>query len=156
MNIKLKKIGKDNWNVAAELAVADDHKKYVASNLYSIAEVQFHPGLNAYALYNDDTMIGFAMYGVEEDSDREDLKDPYPGSDFWIWRFMIAEGERFKGYGKEAMKLIIADAIKAGKNKVFLSTEPSNEKAIKFYKTLGFRTTGVIEDGEEIFVLKLS
>ncbi len=155
MKVRLEKINGDNWEDAISLAVSEDHKKYVASNLYSIAQDQFHPGINAYAIYNEDTMIGFALYGVEDEPDEEDLKAAYPATYFWIWRFMIAEGERFKGYGKEAMKLIIGDADRAGHKKIYLSTEPNNEKAIKFYQSLGFKTTGVLQDDEEVYLLEI-
>ena len=153
--IRLEKINGNNWEEAIDLAVSEDHKKHVAPNLYSIAEVQFHPGYNAYAIYNGDNMVGFAMYGASEEIDEEDSEYVYPYTLFWILRFMIAEGERFKGYGKEAMKLIINDAVKAGHDKVFLSTDPDNEKGIRFYTKLGFTTTGVMQYEEEVFVLNL-
>ncbi len=153
MKIRLQKITKHNWQQAIKLPTSEDHKHFVASNVYSIAQVQFHPGINAYGIYNDEVMVGFAMYGtleeLEEDEDGPDRR-------FWIWRLMIAEGERFKGYGREAMKLIIAEARNSNQRVVVLSTEPSNEKAIKFYESLGFKATGVVEDGEEIFILELN
>ncbi len=153
--IRLEKINGNNWKEAIELAVSDDHKKNVASNLYSIAEAQFFPGIEAYAIYNEGFMIGFTMYGATDEETEEDEDDVYPGTLFWIWRIMITEDERFKGYGKEAMKLIIKDAIKAGHKRIFLSTKPDNEKAIRFYKSLGFDTTGVIQYEEEVFVMEL-
>lgn len=152
MNIRLEAITRFNWDEATDLPVTDDHKEYVASNLYSIAQAQFIPGVDAYAIYNDDKMVGFAMFGSTDITDEEDgSKDPR----FWIWRLMVAEGEQYKGYGKEAMKIIIGKAIEAGEKEIMVSTEPQNVKAIKFYKDLGFEETGIIDDGEEVFRLPL-
>lgn len=148
MKIRLEKINKDNWEEALDLRVAEDHKKYVASNLYSIAEAQFYPGCKTYAIYNDAKMVGFAMLGV----DTEDETDKR----FWLIRFMIAAGEQYKGYGKEAMKLIIEEVRKNNHSELVLSTNPDNEKGIRFYKSLGFETTGTIQDGEEVFILDLN
>ena len=151
--IRLVRIDQDNWEDAIELPVAEDHKQFVASNLYSIAEAQFSPGVNTYGIYKGEKMIGFAMYGAGLEADDDDDEDDYPGTEFWIWRFMIAEGYRFKGYGKEAMKQIINEAKGMGRKRILLSTGPTNEKAILFYKSLGFSSTGVIKFDEEVFIL---
>jgi ribosomal protein S18 acetylase RimI-like enzyme len=152
MNIRLEAITRLNWEEALELQVTDDHKEYVASNLYSIAEAQFIPGVDAYAIYREDKMVGFAMFGSTDIPAADDgTKDPR----FWIWRLMIAEGEQYKGYGKEAMKIIIGKAREADEKVIMVSTEPQNVKAIKFYKDLGFEETGIIDDGEEVFRLPL-
>jgi len=114
MEIQLKKIDLHNWEEAIDLPVSEDHKKFVASNLYSIAEAQFFPGYNSYAIYAKEKMVGFALYGAGSESDEDNPdNNKYPYTNFWIWRFMIAEGERFKGYGKQAMQLVVQDAIKA-------------------------------------------
>jgi diamine N-acetyltransferase len=39
--LTLKPITKDNWEEAIELKVKEEQKLFMASNLYSIAEVQF-------------------------------------------------------------------------------------------------------------------
>lgn len=152
MNIRLEAITRFNWDEATELPVTEDHKEYVASNLYSIAQAQFIPGVDAYAIYRDYRMVGFAMFGSTDIPDEEDGSKDLR---FWIWRLMIAEGEQYKGYGKEAMRLIIKRAKESGAKEIMVSTNPKNVKAIKFYKNLGFEVTGIIDDGEEVFRLPL-
>jgi len=152
MSIQLKKIDRMNWENAIELPVTEEHEKYVASNVFSIAEAQFYPGVDAYAIYNADKMVGFAMFGV---TDVPDEDDGSTDERLWVWRFMIAKGEQFKGYGKEAMSLIIKMAKEKGHKEIMLSTEPGNEQAMKFYESLGFKDTGEMQFGEEIFSLQL-
>ncbi len=42
-----------------------------------------------------------------------------------------------------------------GIEKIELSTKPDNEHGIKVYEEFGFIDTGVLDDGEEVFVLYL-
>ncbi len=156
MSIKLEKINRYNWEEAIDLEVSEDHRNHVTSNEYSIAEAQFYSGIDAYAIYNDDKMIGFTLFGAAIDDDNDEEEIVYPGSLFWIWRFMIAEGERFKGYGKEAMRIVIEKARQAGYKIVYLSTDPDNAKGIRFYRGLGFKSTGVTQYEEEVFELILN
>ncbi len=148
LSTRLELITLYNWEEAIELPVSDDHEKYVASNLYSIAQAQFIPGVDAYAIYYDDKMVGFAMFGS---TDIPDENDGMQDLRFWIWRLMIARGEQYNGYGKEAMRLIIEKARETGQKEIMVSTEPENVKAIRFYKNLGFEDTGIVQDGEEVF-----
>ncbi|HSG42577.1 MAG TPA: GNAT family N-acetyltransferase, partial [Anaerolineales bacterium] len=126
---------------------SDDHVRFVAPNVYSIAKAQFHPDtLKAYCIYSDDTMVGFVMYGPRED-------DP---SLLWIDEMMIAEGHRRQGYGRAALQAIFEDAKQGGFSRVGLSTKPENVKAIRLYESLGFRSTGEIYDGGNEFILDLT
>ncbi|MEA3430805.1 MAG: GNAT family N-acetyltransferase [Nanoarchaeota archaeon] len=146
MVVKLIKINKDNWKDAVNLKISDDHRNYVTSNLFSIAQVQFYPGMNIYGVYLDEVMIGFVMYGVDDFSNDKR---------FWIWRMMIAEDYRCKGYGEESLKLIINDAINKGLDVLVLSVLANNNKAISLYKKLGFKRTGNIIDSEDEYLLDL-
>lgn len=149
MSLRLEKIDIKNWKAATELKTSEDHKKFVAPNVYSIAQAQFYPEVTAYGVFHHDQMIGFTMYGVVPKS--EDNHDDR----LWIWRLMIDEDHRGKGFGRDTMKLIIEEAKNLGYQTLVLSTEPENYKGIKLYESLGFKATGIIEDGEEEYVLSL-
>lgn len=83
----LKPITKDNWHAAIRLEVAPEQRKFVASNLYSIAQSQFEPGTVLLGIYNEDeTMVGFLMYGPYHD-------------EMWIWRLMVDQQYQGRGYG---------------------------------------------------------
>ncbi|WP_245863965.1 GNAT family N-acetyltransferase [Paenibacillus donghaensis] len=85
------------------------------------------------------------MYGLPEDSESYEL-----------CRFMIDRKFQGKGYGKQALSLIIEEMKnRFGCKEIHLSTGPENTRGKHIYENLGFVSTGEIEDDEEIYVLKL-
>ncbi|GBF76146.1 spermidine acetyltransferase [Paenibacillus sp. 598K] len=137
--IRVGKVDGSNWEACAQLKVSAEQERHIASNLYSIAEVQFLPGFEVRALYHGDTLVGFAMYGLDPD-DRN----------YWIYRFMIDERYQSRGYGKQAMAQIIQEIErKPDRTDVLkLGYHPDNETARRFYASVGFVETGPSSWGE--------
>jgi len=77
-----------------------------------------------------------------------------PDDRYWLWRFMIDEECQGCGYGKEALKQIIAYFKDNGAINIRLSTKESNVKAIHLYESAGFVRTGEMVDEETEFELK--
>jgi diamine N-acetyltransferase len=141
MNITLREVNQDNFDEVISLKV----EKYCASNLYSLAQAKvFHEAIPL-AIYNDDTPVGFIMYGIE----------PRDNNEYWIDRFMIDEKYQKNGFGKKALELLI-DIIKQDKahDKIKISTNPENMVARKLYAELGFYETGELHDDEALMILK--
>lgn len=145
-DIRLVPVNAQNFHSCTKLPTGPDHK-YVAPNVYSIAEAQFFPGTHSCCIYHQDNMVGYIMYTWDYD---EANLHPF----LWVDRLMIAEYQRGKGYGRVAMQQVIAEARQRGCVRVALSTKPENNKAIRFYESLGFHSTE-IEDGEMVYVLQL-
>ena len=140
--IELKEITEENfWNIIS-LKVGKD-QNFVASNAISIAQSKIFPSMIPLAIYNAQIPVGFLMYGIDPDD-----------NNYWIIRLMVDEKHQKNGYGRMAMETII-EKIKEDKNhkKIVLSTNPENKVGIKFYKKLGFISTGKIIDDEEVFEL---
>lgn len=144
MNITFKEITKNNLYPLSLLKLTAEQEKFVASNIYSVAQSKFHPDWHPLGIYNDDTLIGFFMYGVD-DTDNT----------MWIIRMMIDIEHQGKGYGKEAMRMML-ERIRTGHEhkEVFLCFVPTNERAKKMYESFGFTDTGKFEDDEMIYNLK--
>jgi diamine N-acetyltransferase len=141
--IRLVNVNKDNWQACIQLPTSEDHARFVAPNVYSIAEAQFYPDtVAACCIYAGETMVGFAMYGSDEDD----------ATLFAIDRLMIAEGHRGKGYGKATLSAILEEAKRRGFSRIRLSTNPENMKAIKLYESVGFRATGEMDGDEAVYV----
>ena len=134
-------VDKDNWRECIALPTSGEHARFVAPNVYSIAEAQFYPKATASCIYDDAQMIGFALYGPSED-------DP---DVFWIDRLMIAEPHRGRGYGRAALRLILQEAEARGYSKVALSTDSENARAIRLYESVGFVATGEHDGGEAVY-----
>lgn len=84
-----------------------------------------------------------------------DLDDEV-GRCFWLWRLMIAAGERGKGYGAAALQVAFAELRRRGASEVYSSWVAGDGGPEGFYRKLGFQPTGEIDDGEIVARLALS
>lgn len=152
MNIELRDIDSDNF-LECVLLKSEDVKGYhlfernVTSNAFSIAQSRVEPNWIPKAIYAEDKMVGFAMYGFE------------PKYKFYfITRLMIHYKYQGKGYGKQAMLKIIDEIKKFNCAEVYTSIVPTNAVAEHLYTSIGFISTGrTIEFGgeyEPLFSLK--
>lgn len=91
--ITLREITKENLREAARLNVAPGQENFVAPNAYSVAQSKFYPTWAPLAIYAEDTMVGFLMYGRDEDGDQ----------DYWLIRLMVDKQYPRRGYGRLAM-----------------------------------------------------
>ena len=141
--LKLKTITKDNWIQAISLRVREDQVNFVASNAFSLAQLNFLENFHAKGIYYGEEMVGFTLYGIDEDD-----------HEYWIYRMMIDEKHQGKGYGKEAVKLVIDDIRNRKEDRhqtITLSYEPTNEHAKRIYEKMGFQeVAGLIIDGEQV------
>lgn len=143
MNVELRKITEDNWIHCISLKVAKDQERFVASNVYSVAESKFDPEATIAGIYYNEKMVGFTMYGINADTNQ-----------FWIIRLMVGEAFQGKGYGRAALKILIGIARDSGYPDLYLSYVPGNERAEKLYTDIGFRPTGEVEHGEIVVCLR--
>lgn len=146
--IKLRQITAENWDTAIQLKVSEDQKSFVASNLYSIAQVQFLSDFKAMGVFAEEEMVGFALYGIDPDD-----------GNYWIYRLMIDEKSQGKGYGKAALTEVLKD-IKIGNSTfiplVMIGYEAENHQAKKLYKNAGFVETEIAPWGEQLAKLELN
>ncbi|MBP1907690.1 diamine N-acetyltransferase [Paenibacillus turicensis] len=144
--INLKEITKDNVVKASFLTTNTNgevtlNEQFVASNVISIAQSKYMPAMETKAIYEDDEMVGFVMYGIDE-------------GELWIMRYMIDYRYQGKGFGKLALGLIIDEVWKSyTEQQIKISIEPENKKAKKLYERLGFVDTNTFEDDELVMVL---
>lgn len=156
--VELRKITYDNFDECVKLKPNEDQRNFVAPNVNSLAEA-YVALVNdecipmPYAIYSDDTMVGFIMlaYSKANESTAENT--------YWIWRFMVDKQYQGKGYGRKTMGKVL-ELIKTfphGKaSSIQLSYEPENIVAKTLYASFGFKETGEIEDGELVARLTLS
>lgn len=97
-------------------------------------------------IYEDDKMIGFAMYGqwYEEECER-----------VWLDRFLIDQRYQNQGLGRQALRTLITYILlEYGCEKIYLSLYKDNTHALKLYESLGFYFTQEKDiHGEEVMVL---
>ena len=147
MELSLRPIDKDNWEEAIQLKVKDGQKDFIASNLYSIAEVQFLDQFTACGVYDAEQMVGFTMFGVDSDDDN-----------YWIYRLMIDEMHQGKGYGNAAVKLVIEEIKRmntTGIPLIMIGYDKENEGARATYTKAGFVETEIAPWGEQLAAFRL-
>lgn len=148
MKIELRKINAANRDAVVLLAVTDSQKEYIAANSKSLetAAEDVHQNIaRPFAIYADDNPVGFTMFAFDFEGDEPE---------YWLWRFMIDQKHQGRGYGSAALEKIIAYFKENGADHIFLSTKPSNIRALQLYHKYHFAETGEMNDGE--IVLKLS
>ncbi|WP_369308546.1 GNAT family N-acetyltransferase [Providencia rettgeri] len=138
----------ENWEDCADLQVSQAQSAFIASNLYSIAEVQFLTGFVVKGICHQGEMIGMVMYGIDPDD-----------GNYWIYRFMIDEKHQGKGYGKQAMALLIADIQHANTADIpflMVGYHKENTNAHYFYQSAGFISQGLADWGEHLAQYRLA
>lgn len=141
--ISFNEITKENFWDCIELSVTQEQIDFVTSNAVSIAQSKVQPECIPLAVYDDEIMIGFIMYCIDEED-----------GEYWIYRMMIDKNYQSKGYGNKTLEKLL-DIIKQDKthNKVYLGVHKESIYAVKLYKSFGFYFTGQVFGNEYIMVL---
>ncbi len=147
-SIHLIDVTSDNWLKVCKLHPGKEGADFVASNSFSIAQSVYEKSWVIKGIAMGDTLIGFTMYGLDEDSQK-----------YTLCRFMLDQSYQGKGYGKEALQVILAEMRSSyGCNEVYLSTSPNNHRGKHLYQKASFVPTGETcgegEGIEEVFCLK--
>lgn len=168
MELHLEKNTYLNWHDVEDLRVTREQKQFLPDNMESLAYAGIvrESGFQVFtfSIYKGEKPVGFAMIGYDipyEPDDDLNIKYWFTRSCYLIWRFMIDKRYQGRGYGREAMKLIL-DFIKTGPCRkaeyAWLCYAPENTVARRLYASLGFEEVPEAynpEDDEILAVLKL-
>ena len=145
--VTFKAITEDNFSAVIEMKRPAD-EKFVASNAYSLAQAWLYRDAGdvyPFAVCDGEKPVGFMM--LDEDLEERCLI---------LWRIMFPVEYQNRGYGSQAIRLLIQMAEASGKyDFMLLDCVPGNEIAIHVYEKLGFRPTGQIVHGEIEYRLEL-
>lgn len=145
MSIRLAAIDSENFAAVCDLDVSDEQQDYVASNMWSLVESHYIPGLTCRAIYHNEQPVGLLMWALE---------CPTKVS---IWRFMVDQHYQKMGIGRIALNLALSE-IKADKaiKEIEICYQPSNPVAKDFYSSFGFQELGMDSEGDDMLaVIKL-
>ena len=118
---------------------------FVAPNAYSLAQALFRDTAWYRAVYAGKAPVGFVM-----------LDDDTRKQEYYLWRFMIAPPFQKQGIGARAVARLI-DYVRSrpGATELLVSYIEHEEGPADFYRGLGFRETGEIDEGEVVMRLDL-
>ena len=138
--INFRKITEENFDAIIKMK-RPEGENFVASNAFSLAQAWLYRDdgdVFPFAIYDDDTVVGFML--LEEDMEDERLD---------LWRIMLPPENEGKGYGTAAVKLLIQYAKDSGRYKsIGLLCGPKNCNARHISDKLGFQPTGEICYGD--------
>lgn len=140
MTVALVDVDADNWRAAAAVTPRADQQRFVAATTYYLCLCHYGRVWKPLAILRDDTVVGFVMWGVDEDGNR------------WIGGLVVDADAQGQGVGRAATKALVALlAAQPGCGEVALSYQPENVAARALYESLGFTETGETEDdGTEV------
>jgi RimJ/RimL family protein N-acetyltransferase len=135
--VSLREITEDNIDWVGEVRVVGEQRFHVASVAKTFWQSRTRPDLWLRAIYAGEEPVGLVCVKVK-------------GDEAYIARLIVDFRHQGRGYGKEAIRLILEHArTLPGCNRVTLSHVPSNERVARLYERFGFRHTGAAdEDGE--------
>jgi diamine N-acetyltransferase len=144
-SVSLREITGDTVRTICDLTVLNEQKKFVAPNAVSIAQAYFSKYAWFRAIYAEEAPVGFLM-----------LHDQPEKPEYYLWRFMIDARYQGRGFGRQALALLIQH-VKTRPNATELLTSVLQAKGGPqgFYETLGFELTGEYEEGEAVMRLLL-
>lgn len=137
MNLHICEVTAKNWRSVAALNVTAEQRQFIESNAFSLAESLFEENATSLALYDKETLVGYAMYGWYSEKNES----------IWLDRFMIDYNFQGNGYARQFLRLLISYLQQKYRcKKIYLSLHPNNKLAMKLYESFGFRLTGDIDD----------
>jgi diamine N-acetyltransferase len=149
--VTLHEITAESLSAILALDPRADRQQFVATNATSIAQAHFEPAAWFRAICAADEPVGFAML-----YDPTRAASPEHPDRCLLRRPMIDARQQRKGYGAAAVRLLIAHAgALPGVVAMDVSFVPGAGGPGDFYRQLGFRDTGVVDDGEVVLELGL-
>jgi diamine N-acetyltransferase len=143
--VTLREVTAETVRAVCALEVASTQRGYVAPNAVSIAQAHFEPKAWFRAVYAGEEPVGFVM--LHEDTEK---------LEYFLWRFMVAAEHQGKGYGRQALDLVVKHVrTLPGARVLGSSFVPGEHGPQAFYLRYGFVETGEVEEGEHVIRLDL-
>lgn len=137
--IYITEINENNIEQAKKLEVSEKQKNFLDNSVGIIKRAEDYKRLNPhlFGIAKGEELVGLALV-------KDFAEEPF-GYD--LQQFMIDKSFQNKGYGTEALKLIL-DFLKNEKrfDHVELCVNKSDVQAIKLYKKAGFKDSGYVDE----------
>ena len=146
--VALRKITEENFIDAFDLRLADGQEAFVSHPIRSLAQAYvYRDQCQPFGIYADDKMVGYVMVIYDYDIPEYD-----------VWHMMIDASAQGRGYGGAAMDRVL-DYIRTkpfgDSDRVALTCNRDNLKALALYRRKGFLPTGNEYDEETELAMTL-
>ena len=150
--LSLQEVTRENWRATLGLTVFPEQQQFIADFVpiaaIALAKAYIRPGglvWVPYAFYADTEIVGFTELAYEPES----------VDNYWIFHFFIDRHSQGRGYGKEALRLLL-EFIRDHHppcQALHLTVHPENEAALRLSISVGFQPTGAIFSDEPVYRL---
>jgi len=151
--VTLRELTDANRDAVLALHVAPAQTRFVGTVGGALLDAAEIPEGNPWyrAIYAGDEPVGFIMLSWNVTPQPPRIIGPW-----FLWKLIIDERHQRRGYAREAMRLV-ADIVRAeGGTELLTSYSQGDGEPWPFYRSIGFRPTGDLdEDGEIILSLDL-
>ena len=141
--VQLKPVTQENLGAVLELKVAENQETFVSSTAESLAQAYVYTDTAfPFAVYDDGNPVGFIMLGYYEEKKY-----------YTLWKLLIDRKYQGRGYGRKALELGIAFLKERLERfhvtEIYTGVLPGNNVAKSLYHSVGFKDTGLFENGME-------
>lgn len=140
--IHLEKITEKNFIDAFGLKLDAGQERFVSHPIRSLAQAYvYREQCQPFGIYDEEVMVGYVMVIYDYDIPEYDL-----------WHMMIDVSKQGRGYGRAALDQVLAYIRTkpfGASDRVTLTCNRENSRALRLYKSRGFVPTGA-EDEEKI------
>jgi len=144
--VTLRSIDDDNLAEVVSLRVSETQQRFVSTVADSLQEARDEPGGRAiaWAVYDDDTPVGFVM--ISDDVDGPGYIAHY------LWKLLIDERYQRRGFGTATLDRIAAYFRERNVDVLWTSAGQGDGSPVTFYERYGFERTGDIVFDDEILL----
>lgn len=145
----LRELTESNRAAVVGLSVAPAQRRFVGSVAGALDDAAEIPEGNPWyrAIYADDEPVGFVMLSWDVTPDPPRIIGPW-----FLWKLLIDERHQRLGYARAAVRLV-ADVVRAeGATELLTSYAQGDGEPWPFYRSLGFRPTGELDEAGEIIL----
>ena len=137
---ELKPVTAENLEAVLRLRVREDQQGFVSTAAESLAQAYVYSATAwPFAVCSDGETVGLIMMGYYE------AKGYYT-----LWKLLIDRRYQGRGFGRQALALGIAFLKERFRvTEICTGVTPGNAAAKALYASMGFRPTGVAENGME-------
>lgn len=149
--ISLQPITSTNWVTCIELrpTAYQQQRGFVAANVLSLAQAYVDRWWIPTAVYAQQTMVGFILYGCWPAAPIAAEYGQREGGIHHVLRMMIDQHYQGQGYGYAALhRLITHIRAQPDARAIELNYDVDNSVAARLYAQLGFEPTGEVDAGE--------
>ncbi|MFE6102391.1 GNAT family N-acetyltransferase [Streptomyces laurentii] len=142
--VVLEGISEDNWRAVADVAPADDQRRFVAALAARYLLLSLNGGVwTSVGVRAGDTVAGHLMWAYDDEDGTH-----------WVGGMVVSAPEQGRGVGRAALRAVIRRLSALPEcREIRLSCHPDNTAAARLYASLGFRATGEYEDEEAVMAL---